>query len=139
LPALLFNTQAMKNKSAFFLLVLACTSIFSCYYDKHVAPEAPVASTSQISYQTDIKPFLTLYCLGQGNQACHVSHSNQGANGDFTTYAGLKAKVDNGSIQSRVLNANGGMPPSYSSGPTHLTAADKQKLLSWVSQGALNN
>jgi hypothetical protein len=130
----------MKTRLSLFCLFGTFIWIASCRYDKHVAPEAPpLPGNTVVSYQTDIHPLMVLYCYGQGNQACHVAASNQGANGDFTNYAGLKAKVDNGSIQSRVINANGGMPPSYSNGPQHLAAADRQKLMSWMSTGALNN
>ena len=82
---------------------------------------------------------MVTYCLGTGNQTCHVTPSNEGANGDFTTYAGLDTKVINGTIQSRVFSSNGGMPPSYSSGPTSLSSADMTKFMSWVNNGAPNN
>jgi hypothetical protein len=124
------------------LSVIACFCLYSCTYKKHkgIDPTVPVPTTnSVISYNTDIKPILTTYCYGSGAQTCHVTSSNQGANGDFTSYAGLKSKVTNGTIQSRVFNSGGGMPPSYSSGPKTLTATDLQKFKDWVAQGALNN
>ena len=122
------------------LLLTVCFSFLSCTYKKHsgIAPVVPVANTA-VSYNTDIKPILTTYCYGIGAQTCHVTNSNQGANGDFTAYAGLKSKVINGTIQSRVFNPGGGMPPSYSTGPKTLTATDLQKFKDWVAQGALDN
>lgn len=131
----------MKNiiiKTSFSLI--GCFSFLSCTYKKHngIAPVVPVTNTV-ISYNVDIKPILTTYCYGIGGQTCHVTTSNQGANGDFTSYAGLKSKVTNGTIQSRVFNPGGGMPPSYSTGPKTLTATDLQKFKDWVAQGALDN
>ena len=122
------------------LLLTVCFSFLSCTYKKHsgIAPVVSVANTA-VSYNTDIKPILTTYCYGIGAQTCHVTNSNQGANGDFTSYTGLKNKVINGTIQSRVFNPGGGMPPSYSTGPKTLTATDLQKFKDWVAQGALDN
>lgn len=119
----------------------------SCTFDKtdYVPKAPPINDSVTISYQNDIVPIMITYCDGKGypnnnnQQLCHVSNSNQGSNGDFTTYGGLKDKVDNGSIASRVFNPNGGMPPSYSQTPTSLTDSDLQKLQLWVAQGASNN
>jgi putative hemolysin len=106
----------------------------SCTYDKGEVPK-PVKA---VSYQNDIKPIIQTYCYGQGGQTCHVTPSNQGAVGDFTTYAGLKAKADNGTIQIRVFNLKD-MPPAYSSGPTALTAEALETFKSWVNNGAPKN
>jgi hypothetical protein len=119
------------------ILLIAFCYLQSCTNDKGELPKPIVIPSAP--YQTTVKPIIVTYCYGQGNQTCHVTPSNQGANGDFTTYAGLKAKVDNGSIQTRVLNPGGGMPPSYSTGPVALTSADLQKLKTWVNNGAQNN
>jgi hypothetical protein len=122
------------------LSLILCFCVLSCTYKKYndINPSGPV-NNSAISYATDIKPILITYCFGVGAQTCHVTSSNQGASGDFTTYAGLNSKVTNGTIQSRVFSSGGGMPPSYSSGPTTMTATDLQKFKDWVTQGALNN
>lgn len=117
------------------LALVAFCHLQSCTSDKGELPK-PVLSAP---YQTAIKPIMVTYCYGQGTQTCHVSPSSEGANGDFSTYAGLKAKVDNGTIQSRVINSGGGMPPSYSTGPTALSVDDLEKLKTWVNNGALDN
>ena len=93
----------------------------------------------QVSYLNDIRPILMTYCFGTGPQRCHVTNTNQGANGDFTTYAGIKAKADNGSLEARVLNPLGGMPPSYTTGPIPVTEEDKLKIRYWIDAGAPNN
>jgi hypothetical protein len=126
------------------ILLLSLIYVQACTYKKAPEPKNAVTSNTTnlntaISYSVDIKPLLVTYCLGQGSQSCHVTNSNQGASGDFTTYGGLDAKVNNGTIQSRVFNTNGGMPPSYSTGPTNLSLTDLQKFKDWVSQGAKNN
>jgi len=127
----------MKN-SFFYLIILVLSTITfieSCTYDKGELPK-PIINAS---YQATIKPIIQTNCYGQGAQTCHVTPSNEGAVGDFSTYAGLKAKVDNGTIQSRVFNTAGGMPPAYSTGPSALTTDDMEKLKAWVNNGALDN
>ncbi|MES2141186.1 MAG: hypothetical protein V4511_15875 [Bacteroidota bacterium] len=127
----------MKHSIFYLWLMLLVTFCYlqSCTYDKGDLP-IPIKTAP---YQTAIKPILITYCYGQGTQTCHVTVSNQGAPGDFTTYAGIKAKVDNGTIQSRVLTSGGGMPPTYSSGPTALSSEDLEKLKTWVNNGAQDN
>lgn len=122
--------------SGFLILILS-----SCNHDHGLEPVPfiPPPSDSVISYSKDIVPILQTFCFGINGQTCHVTVSNQGANGDFTTYEGLKAKVDNGTIAVRVFNPNGGMPPSYSNNPTPLADSDLFKFELWVEQGAPNN
>lgn len=92
-----------------------------------------------VKYSEDIQPILVTYCLGVNGQGCHVTNTNTGSNGVFESYEGLLEKVNNGSIQSRVLTVDGGMPPSYTTGPKKLTATDLAIFKKWVSDGALNN
>ncbi|MEO5572438.1 MAG: hypothetical protein ABIT08_15385 [Bacteroidia bacterium] len=142
----------MKSVFKIASFVLLVASFNSCTYDENdiVYPSVmnntmmPVDTDSMgnvivISYMNAIKPIMTTYCFGLGNQHCHVTVTNQGAIGDFTTYAGLKAKVDNGSIASRVINPAGGMPPTYTTGPMPVSATDKMKIQSWIDNGAPNN
>jgi len=79
------------------------------------------------SYSSNIKPIIDGNCLSSG---CHSSGST---NGDFTTYAGLKAKVDNGSIDNRVIQQRT-MPISGS-----LAMEDLKKIKCWLNSGAANN
>ena len=129
----------MKYLILYLGLILFVTFCFlqSCTFDKGELPK-PIPVTI-ISYATDIKPILVTYCYGQGIQTCHVTPSNQHAVGDYTTYAGLKTHIDNGTIQTRVLTPGGGMPPSTSTGPTALAPDDLEKLRTWVNNGAQNN
>lgn len=119
----------MKRPSL--LLLLTYVLVISCTNDSAELPPP-------VSYANDIFPIVQTHCFGTGGQSCHVTNSNMGSNGDYTTYAGLKAKVDNGSLQIRALTPGGGMPPSYSNGP-QLGAEDLRKLRVWVANGAPNN
>lgn len=127
--------------SAILIIVLACTKDKGVPTPATPNPNDVVDSTKliDVQYNRDIKPILVTYCDGKNGQSCHVSNSNIGANGDFTTYAGLKAKVDNGSIDSRVFQPGGGMPPVYSNSPQKLTATDLAVFKKWVQIGAPNN
>ncbi|MES2592227.1 MAG: hypothetical protein V4608_10105 [Bacteroidota bacterium] len=116
------------------VLLISFSYLQSCTYDKGEIP-APVQTAP---YQTTVKPIIQTYCYGQGAQSCHVTNSNQGASGDFTTYEGLKEKVDNGSFENRVFTLHD-MPPAYSTSPTALAPEDFAKLKTWVNNGALNN
>ncbi len=78
-------------------------------------------------YSSSIKPIIEGNCLSSG---CHNSGS---VNGDFTTYAGLKAKADNGTLDNRVIQ-NKSMPPS---GTLHID--NLKKIKCWLNSGALNN
>ena len=119
-------------------IVLLLGTYHACSYDKLDLP-IPGEEIKTVSFTGDIHPIFQTYCYGNGNQRCHVSNTNQGASGDFTTYAGIKAKVDNNSIQSRMLNPAGGMPPSYSIGPKPVSEGEKDKVRNWIAAGAENN
>ncbi len=82
---------------------------------------------SQVRYQADIRPIIANRCATPG---CHV----QGG-GSFTleNYAQLKAKVDDGSFEQRVLVVRD-MPPG---GP--LTDCQIIFIQEWVSRGAPND
>lgn len=131
----------MKKTILFFIII-----IHGCTYDERENPQPMVVTTDStiihdtiVSYILDIKPILVTYCLGTGNQSCHVTNTNQGSNGDFTIYQIVKNKADSGKIALRVFTSNGGMPPSYSNSPRALTSIDLQKFKNWVMAGAPNN
>ncbi|MDP2386003.1 MAG: hypothetical protein Q8M29_06510 [Bacteroidota bacterium] len=78
-------------------------------------------------YSSNVKPIIDKNCLSSG---CHNSGST---NGDFTTYAGVKAKVDNGSFDNRVIQQKN-MPLS-----NELSMDDLKKIKCWLNSGAANN
>lgn len=136
------------NKYLALLATLICLGLATCTYDKKELeiqnnhPQPSDCDTTglhgAISYCRDIKPIITTYCYGKGDQTCHVSPSNQGASGNFTTYEGLYSKVKNGTLEDRVFVLKD-MPPSNANEPKKLSAADSTKLRNWIQQGAKNN
>jgi hypothetical protein len=78
-------------------------------------------------YSANIKPIIDGNCLSSG---CHNTGS---VNGDFTTYSGLKAKADNGTLDNRVIQ-NKSMPPSGS-----LSMDNLKKIKCWLNSGSPNN
>jgi hypothetical protein len=84
-------------------------------------------STIASAYNANIKSIINATCISSG---CHNSGSN---NGDFTSYAGVKVKVDNGSLDRRVLTDKN-MPPSGA-----LSLDNRKKIKCWIENGAPNN
>lgn len=100
----------------------------SCTYKKGEVPFKDTECDSTISYSSQIAPLITTYCIG-----CH-SAGGPGS-GDFSTYAGLKLKADNGTLKNRIVDIKdmpqAGSPP---------LSEDERKLINcWIKQGALNN
>lgn len=80
------------------------------------------------AYSMNIRPVLiSAACSMQG---CHNANSQYG---DLTNYAGVKAKVNNGSMYLRVVK-QGNMPPSGA-----LSIDDRKKIKCWIDSGAPNN
>jgi hypothetical protein len=79
------------------------------------------------SFTANIKPIINASCAVSG---CHGSGS---ANGDYTTYAGIKAAVDAKTFEESVLYKQN-MP---SSGP--LPTEQRQAIKCWIEEGAPNN
>ena len=78
------------------------------------------------SFSTDVQPLL--------NQSCNTAGCHQAgfSAGDFTSYNGVLAKVNNGSLKLRV--ENGSMPES-----TGLTLEEKKIIVCWSESGGLDN
>ena len=79
------------------------------------------------SYKKNIKPIIDFNCAISG---CHVSGAFMG---DYTTYAGLKAKADNGKLKLLVVD-NNTMPLNSS-----LTSEQIGLIKCWIENGAKNN
>ncbi|HET6244728.1 MAG: hypothetical protein H0V01_02745 [Bacteroidetes bacterium] len=79
------------------------------------------------SYNSDIKPIINSRCSING---CHNSGS---PNGDYTTYLGVKTKVDNGSLRERVVTKKD-MPSG-----SPLSAEDIAKFECWITSGSKEN
>lgn len=111
-------------------LFLFIPLISSCYYDveeelyQNVNCNTPVS----VNFTTHVQPVINSFCATSG---CHVTGGT--GIGNFETYAGLKAKVDDGSFVDRTLQVKD-MPPSI-----NLAACDLELLQAWVDQGAPEN
>ncbi len=78
-------------------------------------------------FSTDVLPVITASCAQTG---CHGAGA---LFGDFTTYAGIKAKVDNGSFHRRTIEQKS-MPIGAELSKQHFNT-----LKCWLKDGAQNN
>jgi hypothetical protein len=93
------------------------------------APPVPPNACDSVKYNAYIKPIINANCATPG---CHVPGG--GGNGDFTTYAGVSAKVSNGSFKNRVIGPGSPMPASG-----RLPQAKLDSIQCWLDKGAPNN
>jgi mono/diheme cytochrome c family protein len=120
-------------KKILFLIIPMLVFYTSCTYKKGEVPELPAAAAagdcdSAVSYASQIAPLVMNYCNG-----CHTPGGT--GTGDFSDYAGLKQKADDGSLKNRVVVVKD-MPEAGS--PT-LTDAERKLIDCWIKQGAPNN
>ncbi|MDQ3193279.1 MAG: hypothetical protein M3Q58_16980 [Bacteroidota bacterium] len=112
-------------KFTFSISLLIIILVFhSC---KGEVADPKIECTDNSKYSSDIKPIVNNRCSMSG---CHNSGSK---NGDFTTYAGLKSKAENGTLRERIVIKKD-MP---SGNP--LSDADIAKFECWIKDGALEN
>ncbi|MBL7913346.1 MAG: hypothetical protein JNJ41_19945 [Bacteroidia bacterium] len=119
----------MKKRLFIFILLPAALGLLSNCKKKEKKDDLNNLDCSAINsgYSSDIKPIIAANCNSSG---CHNAGS---ANGDLTTYNGIKAKVDNGSLDNRVIQQRT-MPLSGS-----LAMDDLKKIKCWLNSGAPNN
>ncbi|MBX7109430.1 MAG: hypothetical protein K1X61_12340 [Chitinophagales bacterium] len=121
-----------------------------CTKDKALKPADGIDTTAcitagdTITYVSDVKRIMETYCTGTVSSSlgsCHQSELDGGTPGlDYTTYAGIKEKADDGTLINRVFNSPGNpMPSIITNGPQTLTDCDNLKLQAWVDAGALEN
>ena len=105
--------------------------ISSCTFDKGEVPPPSFKCDSTVHFQPTIDSIVVTSCMPpHGGSGCHESGST---NGDYTSYAGLKAKVDNGKLMEQVVTLK--LMPQ---GAT-LPQADIDRIHCWIIQGGLNN
>jgi hypothetical protein len=134
----------MKFKVISATALLAACFCWSCTFD-NIEDDLqldPVdicnpTDTTTVSFQDTIFPIFTKYCSNNANGDCHWTGAPT-AKPDYTAYAGIKQKVDEGRIQVRLFQ-EGSMPPSFSAGPRALSDCEKLLIQRWIDQGALNN
>lgn len=122
----LYFVKKINMKKIIFAVFVCCITFQSCTFETGV-PAVVVVSDSIISYSKIIFPLDSVQCNG-----CHSGS----APGDFTTYAGIKEKADNGTLLDRVVTLKN--MPTPGSGFT-LTDEERNKYLAWIQQGALDN
>lgn len=110
-------------------VLVMCVSLSSCYYDNKEdlygdIPCDPVG----VSFTKDIQPLIQTECAIYG---CHIQGG--AGYGVFENYQNIKAKVDNGSLRSRVI-VQKDMPPS-----NPLSECQIAHIEAWINEGALNN
>ncbi|MBK9731543.1 MAG: hypothetical protein IPO83_09665 [Chitinophagaceae bacterium] len=97
-----------------------------------------------ITYTGDVKRIMETYCTGTSQEhfgICHQSEADGGTPGlDFTSYAGIKEKADDGKLIERVVNDPASpMPSILTTGPQKLSDCDFVKIQAWVEDGAVEN
>lgn len=115
------------------IVVLLSMVMAGCYYDNEedlyqYYYQDNTCDTVGVSFSNDIMPIIQGNCATIG---CHVQGGT--GNGIFENYAGVKAKVDNGSLKSRVL-VQKNMPPSQPLGDCSMSL-----ISAWINAGAPNN
>lgn len=113
------------KKLAVFIIFLICITIINCC--KKNEYKNIDCSKINASYANDIKPIIDANCVSSG---CHDPAS---ANGNYTTYEGVVARVNNGTLEKRVL-INKDMPKS-----SPLSIEDRKKIKCWINNGAPKN
>lgn len=103
-----------------------------CAYDsEEVLYPANFCDTTSVGYAEDILPIVQDNCALSG---CHVAGGS--GTGNFTTYAALKAQVDNGRLLPSINQESNAvaMPPDG-----RLSDCEITKITLWVQQGAPQN
>lgn len=118
----LFNTSLITGCFFAFFLV-------GCYFDKEdeLYGNAECDLTA-VSFSSHISPIVANSCAVSG---CHVQGGSSGL--ILENYTQLKAKVDDGSFENRVLISQD-MPPG-----TPLTECQIELIRTWLQAGAPNN
>jgi hypothetical protein len=108
------------------LFVSLSVIVVACKKDKD-DPEPSGVDCSTVTYSGTIASIVSSKCNSAG---CHATGSS---NGDYTSYAGIKAKFDNGSLKQRVL-VEKTMPQGSS-----LTETQYKQFECWINAGAPQN
>ena len=108
------------SKIIIVITIIIC-SLFCCKKDEYKGLDC---STTLVTYDSTIKVIIDAHCLSSG---CHNAGS---PNGNYTTYAGIFARVKNGTLAQRVLYTKD-MPKNSS-----LSLEDRKKIKCWIDGGA---
>lgn len=115
-------------KNLLVIMILLATGLLSgCLYDKGDIAE-PINGCDTTYYHLTIKPIIDNNCASSG---CHDPGGS--GTGDYTSYAGIKPYLDNGSVQFRI-NLDPADPLHMPLGNV-LSSSDKSKLDQWIADG----
>lgn len=116
----------LRNLTALWVVVAST----GCYYDNEetLYPNS-FCDTGAVTWSGTIQPLMQSRCAIPG---CHVTGAQSP---DLSTYAGVKAQVDGGRIQARVIQGS----PSFMPASGKLPNCEIQKVQAWITAGALNN
>lgn len=119
-------------KKTFQFICILLFSLTACEYenieDLKPAVNLDNCKTDSVSFQTDIEPIFVNNCNIQG------CHGNGSIDGDFTTYQGIKNKIDDGDLIRKEVITQKSMPKG-----TTLSDCEIRKLTAWLDAGAPNN
>ena len=115
-----------KFLSSCMSLLLVGLFLSNCNFDTLPQPEpADDCDMNVPTYIAEVQPIINTYCAYSG------CHANGFASGDFTDYAGMLSRLDNGSIENRAISIQD-MPPSNASGPKEISMEDLEILTCWL-------
>lgn len=117
-------------KKIFLITAITVVTIASCTKDKGDLAINPYLNCDTIHFSQTVAPIISQFC--STTPGCHVP---SGVGPDYTTYAGLKIKLDAGVFQNRIFNLRD-MPQTPN---PPLADSTLQKLQCWVNQGYPNN
>lgn len=119
----------MISANRHILMMTALMALGGCYYDVEAELyPGRYCDLENVTWTNTIQPIIQTECAVPG---CHVSGGT--GPGDFTTYTGVKGKVDNGSFGTVVL-VERSMPPN-----NVLDQCELDRLQQWVDAGAPQN
>ena len=122
----------MNPKQLALYALLLSLSFASCKKDEADKPEPPdVCTQITATWTADVKNIIETKCAISN---CHVAGNPVGAP-VFADYNSIKAKVDDGTFENRVL-LNRNMPPVTQ---PPLDSATLDNLQCWFNAGALEN
>ncbi|MFC2125150.1 hypothetical protein ACFLU5_10085 [Bacteroidota bacterium] len=116
----------ISNKKTLLIYLLFLFVIQSCYYDneEELYPDLPSCDTTDVNFSMVIQPIFNTNCATSG---CHIPGTGRT---DLSTYSGIKAIVDDGRLEDRVIIQRD-MPPS---GP--LSSCEIKLIEAWIENGA---
>ena len=108
-------------------MLLCSVLLCSCYYDKEELLYGQACDTTNVTYSATISPIIATNCLG-----CHGG-ATPSAGFSLETYAGVKAKVDDGRLIGAISHLSGftAMPKDN----LQLSSCNIAKFRTWVRNG----